>query len=276
MKINILNHFFILSVLLLPACSAEDASEDDVGVPLSVRTEIESTRSAITGSTFAKGDSIGIFALNAEGGEYHDGSMNMKALSGDGNTCTLTEGSVYLMSAPATVYAYYPYSRANSAMSIPVNITQDADGSQTDYLFGSGNATVNCLQPVASITFHHALARLTLSILRSGTGSGAGYLTDMTLANLSSSTAISLTGTMDVRTGVITPVANTYATISQDVKKTLSASTPVTIDVMLFPVIIDNNVQLTLNIDNRFYRITLPAMTLTAGKQTVLPVKVDF
>lgn len=279
MKISLLKYSLCLSVLsLLTACSSTEVTSDDhdVGVPLTVCANIEGTRAAITGNTFAKGDSIGIFAVNADGNEYHYGSMNMKALCSEGNVCSFAEGSVYLMSAPATVYAYYPYARTNSTTTVPVDIAPDATGSQTDFLYGSGNASVNCVQPVSSITFHHALARLTLSILRSKTGTGNGYLTDMTLCNLSPATALSLQGNMDIRTGTITPVTDTYATLALDVKKTLSTTVPVTVDAMLIPVTIDKNVELVLNIDNRFYRITLPTLTLVAGKQTVLPINVDF
>ena len=98
----------------------------------------------------------------------------------------------------------------------------------------------------------------------------------MTLCNLSPATALSLQGNMDIRTGTITPVTDTYATLALDVKKTLSTTVPVTVDAMLIPVTIDKNVELVLNIDNRFYRITLPTLTLVAGKQTVLPINVDF
>jgi uncharacterized protein (TIGR02145 family) len=276
MNANFSIYSCIFSVLMLTACSTEDINNGDIGVPLSIKTIIEGTRSAITSNTLSVGDSVGVFALNADGNEYSSGSMNMKSVCGDNNVWNFPCSDVYLKSSQASVYAYYPYCHNGSSLSaVPVSIIPNASGNQTDYLFGSGNGTVNCSQPEASITLHHALSRLTLSILRDGTGTTGGFLSDITLSNTSSSSTIALTGSMDVSTGVITPVQSGYSMLSYDVEKALDTTNPVIIDMMIFPTIINDNVELSLNIDSRIYRIKLPNMNLMAGKQIVLPITVS-
>ena len=150
--------FIAIGLLAFSACSSEN-EEKGKNTQLSVTTDI-ATRSVITGTAFSGGDEIGVYALNSGGSAYSAASMNMRAIYQ--KPWLFPNGSIYLNTDPATIYAYYPYASTNSTLSVPIDITNNATTGQTDYLYGA--ATVNSESPTAHIKFNHALARLTLNI----------------------------------------------------------------------------------------------------------------
>src|SRR5574344_633131 len=264
------------SIATLTACSSEkDEAIQEQGVPMSISTEITQTRAAITGTSFSNDTKIGVYALNAEGTQYDNGSMNMLSQF-NGTNWTFPTGSVYLKSADATVYAYYPYAISNSTTTVPIDITPDSLNDQTDYLYGTASAAVNSTNPKAQITFKHALARVTFSITRSDVGTGKGAMSSVMLKNVSTKTALSTAGTMDIKTGAITPTANTYATMQRYASATLNSTTPTVVEFMVIPVDIDNNVTLSIAIDDRMYDVVLPTTSLKAGNQYTFPVSVSI
>src|SRR5574344_1816984 len=268
---------FACTIAAFSACSSEkdEAIQEQQGVPMSISTDITQTRAAITSTSFSSGAKIGVYALNSEGAQYDNGSMNMLSQF-NGSNWTFPTGSVYLKTTDATVYAYYPYAISNTTTTVPVDVTPDSLSDQTDVLYGAASAAVSATNPKAQITFKHALARVTFSLSRSDVGTGKGAITSVMLKNASTKTALATAGTMDIKTGTITPTANTYATILRYVTDTLKTSTPVVVEFMVMPVDIDNNIILSVAIDGRMYDVSLPTTSLKAGNQYTFPVSVSI
>jgi hypothetical protein len=269
---------FIICVFGLTSFASCSSDKDEVetsqGVPMSISTEIMQTRSVINSTSFIDGDKIGVYALNAEGTQYDNGSMNMLSAF-NGNNWTFPTGSVYLKTADATVYSYYPYDAINTTTSVSVNIIPNSSTGQTDYLYGSAAAVVNSTNPKAQITFKHALSMVCLSITRADVGTGAGSITKVALKNASAKTALSTSGTMNIISGSITPIADHYATLSADINKTLDAVNPVTAEFLFIPVTTSNDLVLTISVDGRMYDVVLPPVDFKAGNKYVFPVSIS-
>nr|MBP7471906.1 fimbrillin family protein [Prevotella sp.] len=260
----------------LAACSSEkEENSQEHGVPMSLTTEITQTRSAITGTTFGNGDKIGVYTLNSGGTQYDTGSMNMQSAF-NGTDWTFPTGSVYLKTANATVYAYYPYDATNTTTSVPINILPNDSTGQTDYLYGTASSVVNSTNPKAQITFKHALSMITLSITKTDGSTGAGLLTSVSLKNASAKIALSTKGSMDIISGTITPTADTYATLSADINQKMDVKTPVTTDFLFIPVKTAADLILTITVDGKMYDVALPSTDFKAGYKYVFPVTVSI
>lgn len=265
----------VMGMLALSACSSDNSIEEKEQVqhvPLNVTTDI-TTRSVITGTTFSQGAEIGVYALNASGAAYSTGSMNMRAQYD--TKWVFPNGSIYLKSDPATVYAYYPYEASNSATTVPIDITYNSTNGQTDYLYGAGTATVNSDSPTAHIKFNHALARITFNVILDKESTGTNLLSNVTLRNVSGDTAVAVKGSMDIITGKITRTTNTYATIEQPLDTTLKIATASPVDMLVMPINVKGDMNVVMTIDDKMYTIKLPDTDLKAGNQYSYPVTVS-
>lgn len=273
MKIKHINIAALLfSLALFASCSSEIAeSVSSQGSVLQVKTDIANTRAIITGTTFSKGDSIGVCVLNAAGNLYTANSLNMPATY-DGTQWKF-ESPLKLTTDAATVFAYYPY-RSGVSSSLTVDITPNATTGQPDFLYAKPTSAVNADNPVATLHFNHLLSRITFQIAKSSADTGTGALTSISLGNSTDATVIATQGTADIKTFTIVPTANTAAKIKQTVNNTLS-TTAVNIDLLVIPTTINNNAELTLTIDSKEYTVKIPSITWTAGKQYTYPVTVN-
>src|SRR5574344_340877 len=273
MKIKHINIATLLfSLALFASCSSEIAeSVSSQGSVLQVKTDIANTRAIITGTTFSKGDSIGVCVLNAAGNLYTANSLNMPATY-DGTQWKF-ESPLKLTTDAATVFAYYPY-RSGVSSSLTVDITPNATTGQPDFLYAKPTSAVNADNPVATLHFNHLLSRITFQIAKSSADTGTGALTSISLGNSTDATVIATQGTADIKTFTIVPTANTAAKIKQTVNNTLS-TTAVNIDLLVIPTTINNNAELTLVIDGKEYTVKIPSITWTAGKQYTYPVTVN-
>src|SRR5574344_2226799 len=265
----------VMGMLALSACSSDNSIEEKEQVqhvPLNVTTDI-TTRSVITGTTFSQGAEIGVYALNASGAAYSTGSMNMRAQYD--TKWGFPNGSIYLKSDPATGHAYYPYEASNSATTVPIDITYNPTGGQTDYLYGAGTATVNSDSPTAHIKFNHALARITFNVILDKESTGTNLLSNVTLRNVSGDTAVAVKGSMDIITGKITRTTNTYATIEQPLDTTLKIATASPVDMLVMPINVKSDMNLVMTTDDKMYTIKLPDTDLKAGNQYSYPVTVS-
>lgn len=262
----------IFSLALVTSCSSEIAENvSSQGAVLQVQTDIANTRSVITGTTFSKGDSIGVCVLNATGSVYAANSLNI--LAAYNGTKWNLKSPLTLSEDSAKVFAYYPY-RAEVTSSLSVDITPNATTGQPDYLYGVAASAVNAESPVAKLHFNHLLSRITLQITKASTDTGIGALTSVSVGNITGATVIATTGTADIKTFTIEPTANTAAKITQTVGSTLS-TTAVNVDFLVIPTTINDNAELSLTVDGQEYDAKIPAITWTAGKQYVYPVVIN-
>ena len=185
---------------------------------------------------------------------------------------------LFLTEQKAVIYAYYPYSSSNQApATVNVNIMPNYHKTikgQIDYLYGQGEA--DAAYPEANITFNHALARVTFLIKKEETDAGKGILSKIILRNTSNNTVIATSGTMDIRTGEITPKTNEDAAITLTGDYELNSNKEEKIDFLVIPAqISDNTVELALTVDDGIYIITLPATVWEKGQQYTYPVTIS-
>src|SRR5574344_1040529 len=264
----------VAGMLALNACSSDNMEEkgQSQNVQLEVTTDI-ATRSLITGTTFSSGDEIGVYALNASGSAYSTGSMNMRAKYD--TKWTFPNGSIFLKTEPATVYAYYPYAASNSTTTVPVDISYNSTTGQTDCLYGAGTATVNSDAPTSHIKFNHALSRLTFNIILDKESTGTNQLSNVTLKNVSGDTAVAVKGNMNIITGKIKRTTDTYAIIEQPLDSALNTTKSIPVDMLVMPVTVKGDMNVALTIDGKIYTIKLPDTDLKAGNQYSYPVTVS-
>ena len=270
---------FLLSALGMVSCSTTDTESDiksngsDV---LRVTTEM-TTRSVITSSSFAKGDNIGVFALNTNGNAYSSTSTNMLATY-DGSNWNFTGNVTHLTeNANADVYAYYPYtSSATNILKIPVDISYNSTTGQADYLYGAGGSH-NLSNPQADILFKFALARITLQLsVAEGNVNDKLVINSVKLAN-SNSYGIATSGTMNTKTGEITATGNADAFINVPMSATITKTEATTTDLLVIPTSVANgNVTLTLSINGYVASVSLPDVSWEMGRQYTYPVKVSL
>jgi hypothetical protein len=271
MKLKIKMFAFFAGILALSSCTSESENGFDSGDSLLRITASIQSRSVISSTSFTQGDQIGVFALNAQGKGYNSTSMNMRAVY---NTqWTFPDGTLHLTSDDAVVYAYYPYASDCDTTGVNINITPTATG-QTDYLYGKSESSVNKTNLNANIHFQHALARITLSLTRDANDKGKGILNDVALRNASGSTAISVSGKLDFKSGKIKAIPNVNASIGLSIDDTLDSSTPKTVDLLVIPTEADS-LNLVLNIDDSPYFVKVSNIKWEAGKQYTYPITIN-
>ena len=97
----------MLGAIGIASCSQEEdnALMQEKGNLLKIRTTVADTRGVITGTTFQKGDEIGICVTTVDGHDYTGNSQNIRATY-TGSDWQL-ESDVVLTDDEAIVYAYY-------------------------------------------------------------------------------------------------------------------------------------------------------------------------
>lgn len=277
MNTKIMSLLLCASAITASSCSGNNEEIIPGSSSLKIKTAISSTRAVIETENFSYEDEIGIFALNEEGTAYSKESMNMTGIYVGDNQWNI-DPELFLTEQKAVIYAYYPYSSSNQApATVNVNIMPNYHKTikgQIDYLYGQGEA--DAAYPEANITFNHALARVTFLIKKEETDAGKGILSKIILRNTSNNTVIATSGTMDIRTGEITPKTNEDAAITLTGDYELNSNKEEKIDFLVIPAqISDNTVELALTVDDGIYIITLPATVWEKGQQYTYPVTIS-
>jgi len=258
-------------------------SEITITRALEVSTSISGTRSVVTGSSFAEGDEIGLFAYNASGEVYDSVNVcsNVKT--------TLTSSKwqcspkIALTNKKAYIYGYYPYD-ANATFSnnsIKVDINPDWKLGQRDFMYcGCTEADYTSYKP--NLTFKHALSRITLAIKKSSTDSGNGNITSIELSNGETNgtkgTELSEVGWMNLATGEVTRIENADDKLSISLNETISSSSTTYIELLVLPNQSSSSprtaspVVCTLTIDGAAHTFTIDNPQWYAGEQYTYPI----
>ena len=205
--------------MFFASCEKEEVtgSVHHENVSLNIQPDIAgvsvTTRAAI--SSFPTGATVGLFVTSgALGSDYNGVSVNSNVKSVLSGSIWTQTPAVYLSSADATVYAYYPYSSSNGdGSAIPVD-----HASQNDFMYGthtSGQPSINNGNPNVNLTMNHALTLLQFKISRSNY-TGAGVVTTIDVANAAGKTCIYSNGTLNIATGVITNTCLLYTSDAAD------------------------------------------------------------
>lgn len=256
--------FFAIIVLtsILTGCQKENNYTTEKNPePLNITTNIAGqvqTRATI--ASFPNGAKLGLFITSGNIGSNYNG------VAANANVCTTLSGSswrlekpVYLSPAPATVFAYYPYSSSvNSGQTVPVEHI-----SQTDYLYGShtpGQSAINSSNPTVNLTMNHALSLIRFNFSKTNY-TGSGIVTKIEIANKAGKTILYSAGKMNIQTGAITPTVSQ----NQPVVITVPATIPMNISILVLPVTTatssSGDIQFHFTIDNKIYTYNVPAST---------------
>lgn len=294
-------YLLLMCIAIVTSCSNDEENwmQESADNILKIETHIVQTRAVVTGTDFQQGDKIGIFAVYTKGGisigggaiETPDNSVNIAAQYN--GTAWTFDDNIRLHNQSADIYAYFPYktetkSTIASARNIPeinIDITPDKANGQTDYMYGVSEKAVNVTTPTANILFKHALARITLSILKSPNDIGKGNISKVCLRNNTNVQTISTKGIMKM-TGGITRNDNIDATITLKTNVTINNEEAQNIDLLVFPATgkrgteltignIIESVEIVLTIDGSDYKIPLSGMIWEAGKQYTYPITVN-
>lgn len=299
-KTKYIQTIFILLTSMIASVSCNNDGEEwlqnNEDSSLQIKACITDTRSIVTGTEFKKGDKIGVYTIYNKNGisiggasEIPDNSLNIAAQY-DG-TEWLFDESIKLYNNSAYVYAYYPFqattkAAAPSGLEIPVinvDISPDIKNEQTDYMYGVGN-NVNANNTTADIQFKHALARITLSILKGTNDVGKGHVSKVCLKNNTKVQTISPKGwiRLNGETGTEGNIEDALI-LNNDV--TINEKEAQNIDLLVFPATgkrgtelitnVTESVEVILTIDGQDYSFPLSGMTWLGGQQYTYPITID-
>lgn len=264
-----------------------DQSEIIISRALEISTAIENTRAVVTGSSFAEGDKIGLFAYNANGTPYDSINVSTNVETTLTSSLWLCSPKISLTSEKAIVYGYYPYD-ANadiSGKSIKIDVNRDWKLGQRDYMY-SGAAEADYSNYKPNLTFKHALARLTLAIKKSSTDKGDGKITGVKLfngeSNGSQGTELAETGWMSLVDGEITRIEDAEDTLSLDLNQSLTVGNVTNIELLVLPNLSKSQtsrstspVVCSLTIDGTEHEFTIQAPQWYAGEQYTYPITLN-
>ena len=228
----------LLAALSLVGCSKTEDFQHNPDSAL----EIESvsgispfaltTKAVITGNTLPDSEAatgIGIFVTASDGGAYdghNKGYTNVNFANSGSGWSTATP--VYLSDTQGKLYGYFPYNgTANDLRAIPVISSLNG----TDYLYAEPQ-TVSHSNKTVQLQMKHALSMLHLTIKK-----GANFTADAPLSKITlTSTAIDVTGTMDLVTGAVTATkkASETGTVELPTDGTITAE-GIEKDILLVP-----------------------------------------
>lgn len=258
----------VCSILLLSACNnGEEENLATRQVPLELNLKEAATRSVITGTTLPQDSYFGIFGVaqeNLDTSTVEEDMDNISVWYYEG--CELQE-TVYLDETPTVIYAYYPYNESTTLRSMYLSAQ-----TQTDYLYGySVNdndfiSTVNADNPRANILMKHAMSRITLRIKVSEQQSDIQDLYGIKLVNAY------LAGELDIPSGKL--ALSDKGELSIPTKERLS-TTAHSFDILAFPETTVQDITLSLNLNEVYYSVPMPAGGWKSGQQYTYEVTID-
>ena len=270
---------------LLTGCTKEDVSETACRKEsvLSITPDIAGvtvlTRASL--SSFPYNAEVGLFVTSGSlGADYNGVGANANVKSTFGGNWRQTP-DVYLSPVDAVIYAYYPYSTANTdGTAIPVE-----HATQTDYMYGThstGQGAINSGNPHVNLSMRHALALLQFRFGRSNY-SGNGVITRIEVANASGKSCIYSRGTLNIATGTITKTSGQTASASiqnpsglYTIPASGISSESANLRLLVLPVSAlasGGDIKMYFTVDGKVYAWDVPASTAwTAGTKNVYTV----
>jgi hypothetical protein len=258
MKIK--NIVYAAAATLLAACSSESEINVSEQVALQVNATIENaaTRTGFTGTSFAKGTEISLFA---------DGGTTPLTYTAGDNGSSFSSTSDYLFNTEKTVKfsAIYP-ARSEGGEAIAIGTATQSD--DLDILFASGKASIYA--PELTLKFTHVMSKLTFTIT-AGDGFTAQELQGATVTL----TGITTDATFSTTTGTLT-TGSTKGDVTAAKQQSAGigggAASPVTAEAIVVPQSATFTLKVTVN--NMDYTKKLTA-TLAAGTNYSYPVTLN-
>lgn len=266
------NLFFCAAIAasMITFCSC---SEESVNNPLaeeipneqmlSVTTNIDvvATRSVLGKpvNAFTSGDEIGLYVASGAVNTPYNGVAANKNVKSSFTTAWAQERPVYLSSAMATIYAYYPWSALGTdGTAIDIDHT-----SQTDFMFATPVANINNRQPKAAIAMNHALSLVQFDFKKENY-SGVGALTAITIANKAGGSSLISQGKLNLTNGaIIKGTSKEPVTKATNLPQTIGVWAETTYPKMLvLPTALTaaaGDIVISFTVDGQVYHWDLPA-----------------
>jgi len=252
-----------------------------------------STRSVVTGESFASGNSIGIF-VNGSGYTPKKAIFTVTVTNPSQIWAPTTESdNIYLSGLSAIVYGFYPASTSvtldnsenhTSTIDISVPATDGFNASsQNDYMYAVGESVVDNNKSgensnSTTLNFHHALSELSFIVNLDASypidaNGNSGKIASIKLTSTDDSPFTAGDGTMKVLDGTIN-ITGTSKTLTFTGNATCNAykstpsANPVAVQLVAPKTAIPTSLTLELIIDNKTMSTTLttPATSWDAGK----------
>lgn len=272
------------SVFTLCSCDSDNLvsqqpTDETMNQTLDVTTNIEVTSRSVTGkpvNSFTSGDEIGLFVSNGSGvnNAYNDVASN-KNMKSTFTTAWAQATPVYLSSAMATIYAYYPW----SALGVDGTAIDIDHTSQTDYMYATPVTNIYNRQPRAAITLNHALSLVQFDFKKENY-TGLGSLTAITIANKAGGSALISQGKLNLTNGTIAKGSSKEAvTKSTNLPQTIGVWTEATYPKMLVlptsAIASAGDIVISFTVDGQVYDWAVPAGTAwEQGKKNTYTVTI--
>ena len=290
---TIKNHYALVLSFVMALCFATSCSNDMEETTAKSQRYLEidavvegATRGAIDGSSFTKGDAIGLFVKDAAGNDYSTdiNCSNVKATF-DGAKWVIDTKIPLDEGRDAVVYAYYPYKSSE----IEGNLLNIALSNQDDVMY-SGETAIDKELSKAHLVFKHALARVTLAIKKGANDNGKGLLSNVRLANIDSDIllkgqayVLATNGKMNILTGEVSVSSRGKDDYVMLFQSSALSETETYRDLLVFPyykgitriIVAPPYVNVILTIDGKEYITKINNPQWYPGKQYVYPITVN-
>jgi uncharacterized protein YdeI (BOF family) len=197
-------NFFVLPLIcmILSACEGETIDPSRAGKSIRLTADIEGLKTRVSGSTWEKGDAIGVYMKKA--GE----SLNSAVLANNINYIYNDAGNFNPKDELETIYfpfngsdvdfiGYYPFSEAVSNFTYPVKLTSQSNQAVIDLMYSNNATAMNMSNPNVNMTFSHRLSKLELQI---------AHYRSLELEDLSVIiTQVTTEASFDLANGILTP-----------------------------------------------------------------------
>lgn len=208
----------VLGFLPLLSSCTNDMLDSDAGTAM-LEAEVSGvapTRAAVEGTTLPAGSNYGLYVFNINYSVLHKKKMDASS------TAT---GYELAPSSQVLVGAYYPYSETTDLTKDYMTIYPGS----TDYLHTVGSPYYTKSNPKASLTMHHALARVKFNV------SVASDAKSTYAVELSSLSNVSMRGTMSLLTNIVSSGSRDAVSITNGIKSTLKGGESSHTEIFLLP-----------------------------------------
>ncbi len=268
--------------LTLSSCGEDPISKEenllDGNALLNVTTDIAVTSRSVLDKpidSFISGDEIGLFVSSGAVNDAYNGVASYKNVKSTFTTAWAQATPVYLSSAKATIYAYYPWGASvTDGTQVDVNHT-----SQTDFMYATPVSNISSLQSTAAISMNHALSLIQFDFKKENYN-GAGVLSAITIANKAGGKALISDGKLNISTGVITkgiatlPVAKA-TNLPQTIGTWTEGTYPKMLTIPTSATAALGDIVISFTVDGNVYNWNVPAATVwEQGKKNTYTVTI--
>lgn len=165
------NLFFIfpLVCLFFLGCEGETVDPPRASKSIKVTADIEGMKTRLSGSTWEKGDGIGIYMIKSEMPLSNTALAKNVHYRYDENgifTPKTEAQEIYLPFNGSNVdfIAYYPYREELTDFTFPIDLTVQSDKVTLDLMYADNATVVNMTNPNVNMIFSHKLSKIVLQI----------------------------------------------------------------------------------------------------------------